>query len=89
FWIHREKNRHPKVLFCTKFSDACFCFKVKLYFWVNLNLFLYEHGHLSYKKLKNLLSLVHKNPADFGIQASNQLPSEEEIDRLLNEEDGE
>lgn len=52
-------------------------------------LFLYEHGHLSYKKLKNLLSLVHKNPADFDIQASNQLPSEEEIDRLLNEEDGE
>lgn len=50
---------------------------------------LYQHGHITFKKLRNLLTLINKEPKDFDIQHPNELPSEEEIDSLLDEEDDE
>lgn len=49
---------------------------------------LYQHGHISSKRLQNMLALIHNEPKEFGIHL-NELPSEAEIDHLLEEEDGE
>lgn len=48
---------------------------------------LYQKGLISPKKLQNLLALIQKEPKDFGIELTDELPSEEDIDRLLEEED--
>ncbi|MDR7000091.1 ImmA/IrrE family metallo-endopeptidase [Neobacillus niacini] len=50
---------------------------------------LYQDKHISPKKLQNLLALIHKEPKEFGINLPNELPSEQEIDSLLDEEDNE
>ncbi|MFX3623491.1 MAG: ImmA/IrrE family metallo-endopeptidase [Ectobacillus sp.] len=47
---------------------------------------LYKHGQISPKHLQNLLGLVHRKPEDFGIVTPDSLSTEEEIDRLLEEE---
>lgn len=49
---------------------------------------LYQEGLIAPKKLRNLLALIEKEPKDFGIEIPNELPSEEDIDKLLEEEDG-
>lgn len=46
---------------------------------------LYQQGHITPKKLQNVLALIHKKPKDFGINF-NELPSEAEIDSLLDKE---
>lgn len=48
---------------------------------------LYQEGHIPPKKLQNLLALIQKEPKDFGIELPNELPSEKDIDKLLEEED--
>ncbi|EKN67979.1 ImmA/IrrE family metallo-endopeptidase [Schinkia azotoformans] len=49
---------------------------------------LYQEGLITPKRLRNLLSLLQKEPKDFGIELPDELPSEDEIDKLLEEEDG-
>ncbi|MEC1718592.1 ImmA/IrrE family metallo-endopeptidase [Schinkia azotoformans] len=49
---------------------------------------LYLAGFITPKRLRNLLSLLQKEPKDFGIELPDELPSEDEIDNLLEEDDG-
>lgn len=48
---------------------------------------LYQEGLISPKRLKNLLFLINKKPEDFDIDLPNNLPTEDEIDKLLEELD--
>lgn len=48
---------------------------------------LYQRGHITFKRLRNLLALIEKEPEDFAIVRPDELPSEEDIDKLLEEED--
>ncbi|MFB9762494.1 ImmA/IrrE family metallo-endopeptidase [Ectobacillus funiculus] len=48
---------------------------------------LYQEGHISPKRLRSLLTLLNREPKDFGISMPDDLPSEEEIENLLEGED--
>ncbi len=50
---------------------------------------LYQEGLITPKRLQNLLSLLNKTPEVYDIVLPNILPTEDEIDKLLEELDDE
>ncbi|MHB8076783.1 ImmA/IrrE family metallo-endopeptidase [Desulfosporosinus fructosivorans] len=47
----------------------------------------YQMGRIPYERLRYLLGIVQKTPDEFNVENPVDLPSEEEIMRILNEED--
>lgn len=62
--------------------------EIKLDKIIDMSLELYEKKQITYEKLQYLLSLANMKPSDFNVYEENiELPSEEEILKILEEEE--